>query len=162
MGQDKHEAKRAARLCAVQALYQMDIATSDLDTTIEQFREHQFNNDVSDFKEVDGDYFEFIVRGVFDHQSRIDKIIDEHLSVKWRLSRLDSTLRALLRCGVQELLHTPDITSAILIKQYVDMAHAFFADAEGGMANAVLDKIAKDLQDAKDSQDAKNSQNERV
>ncbi|MBE8220905.1 MAG: hypothetical protein HAW65_06320, partial [Alphaproteobacteria bacterium] len=85
-----------------------------------------------------------------------------------RLSRLDSTLRALLRCGVQELLHTPDITSAILIKQYVDMAHAFFADAEGGMANAVLDKIAKDLQDAKDSQDAKDlqdakaSQDERV
>lgn len=143
-------ANQAARLLAVQALYQMDIAASDLEQTIADFREHNFRHEDMNLEEVNAEHFESIVRGVFADQLRIDRMIDGNLSAKWQLARLDSTLRAILRCGTHELLNPqPQNNSLVnsptqIVKQYVDMAHAFFDGAEGGMANAVLDKIHKE------------------
>ena len=147
----KHGGRGAARLYAVQALYQMELADTPLDAVIKEFRQHRFNAADADLSphqtdaEVDIEYFEKIMRTLIASQTKIDRLIDAALTSSWQLTRLDSTLRAILRCAVTEILYTKDVPSATLTAQYVDMAHAFFEGAEGGMANAVLDKIAKDI-----------------
>ena len=140
----KYDARTTSRLLAVQALYQMDIAKTPLETIIKEFKIYRVDNplDGEVLPEPDIAYFEIIVRGVSDNQMTIDRMIDKLLSKSWRLSRLDSTLRAVLRCGVQELLYSKTIATPIIVAQYSDIAHAFFEGAEGGMANALLDNVA--------------------
>lgn len=142
---DKYDARSTARLLAVQALYQMDIAKTPLETIIREFGDHRIDNplDGTPLPEADFGYFENILRGVMDNQTPIDRTIDGALDGAWRLSRLDSTLRAILRCGVQELMHCPDVPGPIVVAQYSDIAHAFFDGPEGGMANALLDSVAQ-------------------
>ncbi len=140
----KYDARTTSRLLAVQALYQMDIAKTPLETIIKEFKIYRVDNplDGEVLPEPDIAYFEMIVRGVSDNQMTIDRMIDKLLSKSWRLGRLDSTLRAILRCGVQELLYSKTIAAPIIVAQYSDIAHAFFEGAEGGMANALLDNVA--------------------
>ena len=94
-----------ARLLAVQALYQMDIARTPLEDIIREFAEHRRHETwtILELPEADMAHFEFLLRGVMDHQTLIDRAIDGRLAENWSLARLDSTLRAILRCGVQEL-----------------------------------------------------------
>lgn len=144
MSADTYDARSSARLLAVQALYQMDIARTPLETIIREFSEHRLEAKLDDIElpPADGAHFEFVLRGVVDHQTLIDRALDGRLQKNWSLPRLDSTLRAILRCGVQELLNAPEIPKKVVISQYADIAHAFFEGAEGGMANALLDNVA--------------------
>ena len=138
-------ARAAARLLAVQALYQMDIAKTPLENIIHEFVAHRLNvsMDGVDMPEGDAVYFEKILRGVVENQTPIDRKIEDCLSENWHLARLDSTLRAILRCGVFELAYGGDAPMGVLVSQYTDIAHAFFDGPEGGMANALLDRVGQ-------------------
>ena len=143
----KYDARTTARLLAVQALYQMDIAKTPLEKILREFKTHRLDNplDGEPLPAPDVLYFEIIVRGVMDNQLAIDRMIDKWLSESWQLARLDSTLRAILRCGVQELIYENAVPPKVIVAQYSDIAHAFFAGPEGGMANAVLDNVAQEI-----------------
>ena len=147
MSDQSHDGRSGARLLAVQALYQMDIAQTPLEAIIREFADHRDNVTLEELELPPADmaHFEFLLRGVLDHQTLIDRAIDGRLAENWSLARIDSTLRAILRCGVQELLNAPHVPPKVVISQYADMAHAFFDGAEGGMANALLDKVGKDV-----------------
>ena len=138
-------ARAAARLLAVQALYQMDIARTPLENIIREFVAHRLNVSIDgvDMPESDAVYFEKILRGVVENQKPIDRKIDDCLSENWHLARLDSTLRAILRCGVFELAYGGEAPMGVLVSQYTDIAHAFFDGPEGGMANALLDRVGQ-------------------
>lgn len=131
----------------------MDIARTPLESIIREFSEHRMEVKLDDIElpPADNEHFEMLLRGVVENQQHIDRLIDGKLAENWRLSRLDSTLRAILRCGVQELLNAPHIPPKVVVSQYADIAHAFFDEAEGGMANALLDNVAKGLAADKDS-----------
>jgi N utilization substance protein B len=139
------DARAAARLLAVQALYQMDIAKTPLENIIREFVAHRLDVSMDGVNMPDSDaaYFENILRGVVENQTPIDRRIDECLSENWHLARLDSTLRAILRCGVYELAFGGDAPTGVLVSQYTDIAHAFFDGPEGGMANALLDRVGQ-------------------
>lgn len=152
MSADTHDTRSSARLLSVQALYQMDIARTPLEVIIREFSEHRMEVKLDDIElpPADSTHFEMLLRGVVENQTDIDLLIDGKLAENWRLARLDSTLRAILRCGVQELLNAPHIPPKVVVSQYADIAHAFFEEKEGGMANALLDNVAKSLATDKD------------
>jgi transcription antitermination protein NusB len=145
MKTETHGARSAARLFAVQALYQMDIGQTPLETVIREFAAHRLDisQDEVELPEADRDYFERIVRGVVKHQEKLDIKVNEFLSDNWRLGRIDSTLRAILRCGAYELVYNQDVPKKVIVSQYADLAHSFFDGPEGGMANAMLDRFGK-------------------
>ena len=137
----------AARLAAVQALYQMDVGRQPLEETLAQFgtihREREVEGD--QYLPADADFFRQIVSGVIKAQLDIDPAIDGALTEGWPVTRIDATLRAILRAGAFELLRRRDIPQKVVITEYVDVAKAFYADDAVSMVNAVLDKIAKSL-----------------
>ena len=141
-------ARRIARLTAVQALYQMDIAGSDLNTVLVQFVEEPIVPDaggaeIDGTPEIDPQFFSDLVRGVVKRQREVDPLLDDQLAEGWRLNRVDSTLRALLRAAAFELLARPDVPARVVITEYVDVAHAFFSEDEPGVVNGVLDRLAR-------------------
>ena len=137
----------AARLAAVQALYQMDIGGTDLDTILVQFAPRMAGGELdgAEYLPADLDFLRQIVKGVLKHQLVIDPLLDTNLNEDWTMPRIDSTLRAILRAGAFELKYRPDIPSAVVVSEYVDVANAFFEGEVPAMVNAVLDKIAKVL-----------------
>jgi len=134
------DARHAARLCAVQALYQMEISGGGAEEVAAEFVAHRFA-DLLD--QPDGAFFAAIVTGVPGHQVEIDRAIAASLSEKWRLERVDSILRAILRCAVFELVARHDIPAKVVIDEYVAVANAFFGADEPGFVNAALDNIAR-------------------
>lgn len=141
----KRSSRSAARLAAVQALYQMDVAQTDLDEVVEEFVQHRLGREVEgeQYHEAEEAHFEDVVRGVVREQREIDTKVNEALAKGWILSRLDSTLRATLRAGTYEIQRCKDIPPKAIISEYVDVAHAFFEGDEPGVVNAVLDRIAR-------------------
>jgi len=140
------ELKRAARIAAVQALYQMDLTQVPSKSVVFEFQNYRFGHeDEPGYSQADESFFERLVQGVVEHQAHIDPIISERLSKTWKLSRLDRTLRAILRCGAFELTRLPDIPAPTIINEYVGVATGFFDKRESGFVNAVLDKMAKDV-----------------
>jgi len=135
-------ARRAARLAAVQALYQMELTGDDSEAVKNQFIEHRFPR--VEANEPDEKYFAEILSGVPRHQMEIDAAISNALSDEWPLKRIDSTLRAILRAAVFELIARPKIPVRAAIAEYVDIAHAFFHADEPQFVNAVLDRIARE------------------
>jgi N utilization substance protein B len=95
--------------------------------------------------EADEDWFAEIVRGVVTGQRFIDTAVKARLASNWRLERLDATLRALLRCGAWELMERPEVPREIVIDEYVELAKAFFDEAESKFVNAALDGVARDV-----------------
>ena len=142
----QRRARTVARLAAVQALYQMELAGEGVDTVIAEFANHRFDADIEGepLAEADEDYFARIVRGVVGGQRDIDTAVKARLASNWRLERLDSTLRALLRAGAWEL-REQDVPREIVIDEYVELAKAFFDDAEAKFVNAALDGVARDV-----------------
>lgn len=147
---DNREVKPAnqrgsARLAAVQALYQMDIGQQSLEDTLSQFESIRLGREVEgeQYLPADADYFRHIVRGVIEHQLRLDPIIDQTLQGGWPMTRIDATLRALLRAAVFELTQRKDIPFKVVIREYVDVALAFYEDEVPGMVNGVLDAVAR-------------------
>jgi N utilization substance protein B len=137
----------AARLAAVQALYQMDIAATPLNEALTQFETHWIGREVEgdEYLPAEAAHFRDIVRGVVDDQRRLDPMIDEALSKGWPLKRIEALLRAILRAGVYELDRKTDVPARVVVTEYVDVAHAFVDREETGMVNAVLDQLARQL-----------------
>lgn len=143
----QRRARTVARLAAVQALYQMELAGEGVDTVITEFSNHRFDADIEGepLAEADEAYFADIVRGVVDRQRSIDQAVKARLASNWRMERLDSTLRALLRAGAWELMASRDVPKEIIIDEYVELAKAFFDDSEAKFVNAALDGVARDV-----------------
>lgn len=137
--------RSAARLTAVQALYQMDVAGTDINAVIAEFNQHHFGQGAEDqmLADADRDFFAAILRGVVRRQKEIDPIVDARLAEGWRLTRIDSILRAILRAGVLELMERTDVPVRVVISEYVEVAKAFLGDEEPRVVNGVLDKIAR-------------------
>jgi transcription antitermination protein NusB len=141
----KRAGRSAARLAAVQALYQMDVAQTDLEDVIEEFVLHRFGREVEGelYHEAEEAHFDDVVRGVVREQKAIDVRINDALADGWVLARIDATLRATLRAGGYELQRNKDIPAKVVITEYLDIAKAFFEGDEPKVVNAVLDRIAK-------------------
>ena len=136
--------RRISRVSAMQALYQMDVSGAPHKTVVKEFLDHRFGyDDEPGMVRADEPYFEDIVNGVVTNQGKIDTAIDERLSDKWPLRRLDATLRALLRSATYEIQSRPDVPALVIINEYMAIATEFFSGKEPGMVNGVLDKIAK-------------------
>ena len=144
---DDRKANRrgAARLAAVQALYQMDIAGTDLNEILAEFEGHWLGGEVEGAKYLPADatLFRDIVRGVVADQRRLDPVIDNALSKGWPLKRVEALLRAVLRAGAFELQSRKDIPARVIVSEYVDVANAFVDGDETGMVKAVLDMLAR-------------------
>ena len=143
----QRRARTVARLAAVQALYQMELAGEGAETVITEFSNHRFDADIEGepLAEADETYFAEIVRGVVGQQRAIDETVKARLASNWRMERLDSTLRALLRAGAWELRESRDVPKEIIIDEYVELAKAFFDDSEAKFVNAALDGVARDV-----------------
>lgn len=137
--------RSAARLAAVQALYQMEVTRKGLPETCAEFETFWIGNEIEGarYKTAEIAFFRDILSGVLADQAAIDKIIDKTLAAGWPLTRVDSVVRAILRAGAYELKKRTDIPARVAIKEYVDVAGAFFGREEAGMVNAVLDALAR-------------------
>lgn len=139
------EKRSAARLAAVQALYQMDVAGAGLEQILKEFETHWLGREVEGetYKPAEFEFFRGIVQGVLDHQRDIDREIDATLARDWPLARVEAVMRAILRAGAYELRHRRDVPARVVISEYVDVGAAFFCREEAGMTNAVLDALAR-------------------
>ncbi len=139
------EQRSAARLAAVQALYQMDVTGKGLNAILAEFETFWIGG------EIDGDqylpaeleFFRDILSGVLADQTALDQAIDQVLADGWPLARIEAVMRAILRGGTYELKKRKDIPARVVITEYVDVAGAFFGRDESGMINAVLDRLAR-------------------
>ncbi len=149
---DKRKANRrgAARLAAVQALYQMDVAGTPINEILAQFESHWIGREVegAQYLPAEAAFFRDIVGGVVREQRRLDPRIDAALQRGWPLKRIEAVLRAALRAGAYELDHRKDVPARVIISEYVDVANAFVEGDETGMVNAVLDQLAHDMRGA--------------
>ena len=141
----KANRRGAARLAAVQALYQMDIGGSGLNEIFAEFESHWLGGEVEGEKYLPAEaaFFRDIVSGVVRDQKKLDPLIDDALSKGWPLKRIDAILRAVLRAGAYELEHRKDVPGRVVVSEYVDVANAFVDREETGMVNAVLDQIGR-------------------
>ncbi|BBE71555.1 transcription antitermination factor NusB [Oharaeibacter diazotrophicus] len=137
----------AARLAAVQALYQLEIGGEDIVAVVTEFEAHRLGKEIDgvEYRQADAAWFRDIVAGVVGEQRRLDPMIHTALVEDWPLKRVDATLRAILRCGAYELSKRPDVPGRVIITEYIDIARAFFGDDEPKLVNGVLDRLAHDL-----------------
>ena len=142
-------ARRAARLAAVQALYQMEVAGGSFASALADVREGRLpaGEEGALDGEVDLDLFRHIVETVIEHQDKLDTMLARHLASGWRLERLNAVARAILRAGLMELWRRPDVPTAAAIDEYVEIAKAFFWEKEPGFINATLDAAAHAVRD---------------
>ena len=135
----------AARLAAVQALYQMDIGGGGVLEIVAEYEAHRLGNEVDgeQYRPADAAWFRAVVSGVVENQRELDPEIRASLNEDWPLSRLDATLRAILRAGAWELTTKKDVPVAVIVNEYVDVARAFFEGDETKIVNAVLDRLAR-------------------
>ncbi len=140
----------AARLAAVQALYQMDIAATPLHEILAEFESHWLGREVEgeQYLPAEAAHFRDVVGGVVEGQRKLDPLIDAALAKGWPLKRIEAILRAILRAGAYELDGKRDVPARVVVSEYVDVAHAFVDKDETGMVNAVLDQLARQLRAA--------------
>jgi N utilization substance protein B len=140
----KANRRGAARLAAVQALYQMDIAGTPLHDILADFERHWIGREIEgeQYLPAEAGFFREIVTGVVADQRRLDPLVDHALAAGWPLKRVEAILRSVLRAGAYELDKRHDIPARVVISEYVDVASAFVDRDETGMINAVLDQIA--------------------
>lgn len=140
----------AARLAAVQALYQMDVAGAGVLEIAAEYESFRLGKEVdgAQYREADAQWFRTIISGVVAEQRTIDPVIRQALTDDWPLSRLDSTLRAILRAGVWELMKRNDVPVPVIVSEYIDIAKAFYTEDEPKLVNAVLDRVAKRVRTA--------------
>ncbi|QJP12691.1 transcription antitermination factor NusB [Starkeya sp. ORNL1] len=138
--------KSAARLNAVQALYQMDVAATPLPEILAQFESHWIGREIEgdEIAPADLTLFRDIVGGVLREQRTIDPVLDAALVNGWPLKRIEAVLRAVLRAGAYELASRMDVPARVVVAEYVNVAAAFLDREETGMVNAVLDGLARE------------------
>jgi N utilization substance protein B len=137
----------AARLAAVQALYQMDLSGTGVLEIVAEYENFRLGQELDgdQYLKADASWFRSIVSGVVKEQRTLDPVIADSLVEGWPLSRLDATLRAILRAGVFELRERKDVPSPVIITEYVEIANAFFNEEEPKLVNAVLDSVARKI-----------------
>ena len=138
-----------ARLAAVQALYQMDMAETDLGAVLEEFSAHPLVDEAEGdgLGKPDVEHMTRVLKGVVARQREIDPLIDNQLATGWRLVRIDSIVRAILRAASFELMELADVPARVVISEYVEVAHAFFEGDESKVVNGVLDQLARKLRE---------------
>lgn len=142
----RSQARSAARLAAVQALYQQQMEKTPLNRLLDEFHQHRLGAEIEDlqFAEAETAFFDDIVKGVHARRDEIDFLLSAKLAQGWTLARLDRTMLQILRAGTYELIARADVSKATAISEYVDVAKAFFDDREAKFVNGVLDAVAKD------------------
>jgi N utilization substance protein B len=141
----RSQARSAARLAAVQALYQQQMDGTPLARLLDEFHQHRLGAEIEEihFAEAETAFFDDIVKGVDARRDEIDLLLSERLAQGWSLARLDKTMLQILRAGTYELIARADVTTGTAISEYVDVAKAFFDDREAKFVNGVLDAVAK-------------------
>ncbi|MFQ6553198.1 transcription antitermination factor NusB [Aestuariibius insulae] len=145
-GNQKRQMRSAARLFAVQALYQMEMSDRTVEAVVREFEDHRFGEVFDDYEMAEGDpdTFKALMDGAVTDQARIDQMTDRALVAKWPIARIDPTLRALFRAAGAELVGR-DTPPKVVITEFVDVARAFFPDGkEAKFVNAVLDHMARE------------------
>jgi N utilization substance protein B len=143
----RSRSRSAARLAAVQALYQQEMEGTPLPRLLKEFHDHRIGATIEDeqYHEAEIDFFDDIVTGVDARRDEIDQAISVKLASGWSLDRLDRPMRAILRAGAYELIARADVPVGSVISEYVDVAHAFYDKRESGFVNGLLDSIAKEV-----------------
>jgi len=142
----RSQARSAARLAAVQALYQHHLEATPTARLLDEFHQHRLGHTIDDeeFADAEVDFFDDLVRGAIARQGEIDDLLAAKLAEGWTLARLDKTMLQILRAGAYEVIARPDVPVAAAISEWVDVAKAFFDDREAKFVNGVLDALAKD------------------
>ena len=148
----RSRSRSAARLAAVQALYQQEMEGTPVQRLLKEFHDHRLGATIEDerYHDAERDFFDDIVTGTQGRREEIDDLITARLAEGWTFERLDRPMRAILRAGVYELLARADVPVASVISEYVDVAHAFYDKRESGFVNGLLDAIAKSARPARD------------
>jgi N utilization substance protein B len=143
----RQERRAAARLAAVQALYQMDVAKKGINEILAEFEAHWIGQEVEgdQYNKAENAFFRAILEGVLADQGEVDVLVDRALQQGWPLRRVEAVLRAILRAGAFELLGRKDVPARVAITEYTDIAGAFYGSEEVGMVNGVLDSLARRL-----------------
>jgi N utilization substance protein B len=146
----RSRSRSAARLAAVQALYQQEMEGTPLPRLLHEFHEHRLGATIEDaqYHAAEHDFFDDIVTGADARREEIDGLISGRLAEGWTLERLDRPMRAILRAGAYELIARRDVPVATVISEYVDVAHAFYDKRESGFVNGLLDAIGKEARPA--------------
>ena len=144
---DRSKSRSAARLAAVQALYQLEMEGTPLANLLHEFHQHRLGATIEDvtYAQAEESFFDDIVAGVDKRRAEIDGLIATRLSSGWTMERLDKPMRQILRAGAYELLARKDVGTGTVISEYVDVAHAFYDKREAGFVNGLLDGVAKDV-----------------
>ena len=139
------QARAAARLAAVQALYQLEMEATPLAQLIAEFHQHRLGAIIEDveYADADRDFFDDIVKGVNARREEIDTIIAGKLADGWSIERLDKPMRQILRAGTYELMARRDVPTGAVISEYLDVTDAFYDKREKNFANGLLDAVAK-------------------
>jgi N utilization substance protein B len=144
----RSQARSAARLAAVQALYQHHLESTPTARLLDEFHQHRLgmsdDEDDAEFADAEVAFFDDLVRGAIARAEEIDDLLTAKLAEGWTLKRLDTTMLQILRAGAYELLARPDVPVGAAISEWVDVAKAFFDDREAKFVNGVLDAVAKD------------------
>ena len=145
----KAQARSAARLAAVQALYQNEMEATPLASLLDEFHRHRLGGEVDpdldgvEYADAEVAFFDDLVKGVLARRDEIDALLTARLADGWSLARLDRTMLQVLRAGAYELLARADVPVASAISEYVDVAHAFFEQRDAKFVNGLLDAVAK-------------------
>ena len=147
MATTRSRSRSAARLAAVQALYQQEMERTPLPTLLHEFHHHRLGATIEDVEYADAevDFFDDIVKGASARKAEIDALIAARLAKGWTLARLDKPMLQILRAGAYELVARIDVPTGSVISEYVDVAKAFYADKEAKFVNGLLDAVAKDV-----------------
>ena len=143
----RSQARSAARLAAVQALYQHQLENTPTARLLDEVHQHRLgmtdDEEDAEFADAEVDFFDDLVKGTIARREEIDELLTSKLAEGWTLRRLDKTMLQILRAGGYELLARPDVPVAAAISEWVDVAKAFFDDREAKFVNGVLDAVAK-------------------
>ena len=141
------KSRSAARLAAVQALYQMDMEKVGLARLLDEFHAHRLGAEIEDaqYAEAEVEFFDDVVAGVNARRAEIDALVEGKLGEMWKMGRLDKTMLQILRCGTYELIARADIPTGAVIDEYMDVAHAVFDKKDAKFVNGLLDAVAKDV-----------------
>ena len=147
----RSRSRSAARLAAVQALYQQEMEGIPIARLLREFHEHRLGATIEEaqYVEAEQSFFDDVVSGVDARRIEIDDAIADKLAEGWSLERLDRPMRAILRAGTYELLARRDVPVGSVISEYVDVAHAFYDKRESGFVNGLLDAVAKEARPAR-------------
>ena len=139
--------RSAARLAAVQALYQQEMEATPLARLLHEFHHHRLGATIDGIEYADAEvaFFDDLVSGADARAGELDALIAAKLAAGWSLARLDKPMKAILRAGAYELVARADVPTAAVIGEYVDVAKAFYDARETGFVNGLLDAIAKEV-----------------